>query len=423
MKKLAFILFIALPLAVALLISCGENDDDSGSGTKSDDDNDQTDDDNGSDDDAAGDDDTSAPNPFRLLINGTDGAGLKSWEQTADGWREWEVPPSVGPEPEAVRGFGPILILEGRYGYSAVNYFTGSLKRGFSLYASLGHTWMDFDAEAGWRLDEARPSAGEYVNIMHLQAPGDGSVWTGAQFILTWADNGMGPGPHDYYYSRDDVFRYGEQARKRLSLTDQSILALAVPSPDFGLAWAESIDGTGTLWSYDGANWAIADKPPQMAAGEIDWFWFTDPHHGYAVLSKGFWDNYLLETDGENWETIPAPEGCDVVDPSLVFATGDDAIVIDTTRRTGVFWERRNGEWSCRTADPLPDGGFWEHALVTTDGRAYAVINEGNYEPCLLEITAETITRIELPPELSGLQSVHALGDGAPPVSYSPFQY
>ena len=423
MKKLAFILFIALSLVVALLISCGENDEDAGSGDD-DNDTDQTDDDNGSDDDTASDDDISPADPFRLLINGTDGAGLKSWEQTDDGWREWEVPLSDGTEPDATRRFGPFLVVDGRYGYAAVNYSADGLKRGFFLQASLGHTWLDFDAKTGWRINDERPSAGEYANIMHLQTTGDGSLWTGAQFILNWADNGVGPGPHYYYYSRDDVFRYGAQhARKRLSLTDQSILALAVPAPDFGLVWAENIDGTGTLWSFDGQDWTVAAKPPVMAAGEIDWFWFTDSHHGYAVLSKGFWDNYLLETDGENWAAIPAPAGCDAVAPCRIFATGDNAIVIDTTRRTSGFWERRGGEWNCRTADLLPEGGFWEQALVTADGSAYAVINEGDYEPCLLEIDADTITRIELPPDLIGLQSVHALGDGAPPVSYSPYRH
>lgn len=429
----SILLLVTMCLACGWPLSCGEDDDNSENSNNveadddndvdmDDDNNDEADDDDGADDDTSGDDDSSPPTPFRLLIIGMDGNGLKSWEQTDDGWRGLEVPAAAAPEPDAIRAFGPVLILEGQYGYSAINYFTETAKRGYSYYESLGHAWMDFDAETGWWLNDDRPSAGENTNIMHLQAPGDGSLWTAAQYILMWSDSGVGPGPHNYYHTVDDLFHFGaQQVLNPLSLVNQSILALTVPSPDFGLAWVESAVGTEKLLSYDGQKWSVAEKPLVMNGGEIDWFWLTDLHHGYAVLSKGFRDNYLLETDGEKWEMIPAPTGCEAVDPSMVFATGDYAIVIDSTRRTTGFWELRDGAWSCRTADLLGDGGFWEHALATSDGRAYAVINEGNYEPCLIEITAEAISRIELPTDLTDLKSVHALGDDAPPISYSPF--
>ncbi len=405
-------------------------DDDASADDVADDDDaddDDADDDAASDDDTEddADDDTSGPETFRLLIIGHAGTELKSWEQDGDGWREWNVPQVQLAVPDSYQSFGPVLVREGRQAYSAVNGLIMTKSRGSVREATVGHAWIDFDSANGWQVNNDRPSVGEYANITQLQLPlpYGNELWAAGEAFYYWADSGIGPGPHFGYYLFSTLNRYrGENHTTPLSFTYRSIQALAVPAADFGLAWmSRGIIRPAALWLYDGQSWTEVETPVLMAGGNITWFWFDEPRHGFASWTADDGDNVkLLETDdGVTWREVASPEGCASVQPSLVFAAAGYAIALDTLSIADSFWELRDGTWTCRQTDQLGQWAGWQQAVITTDGRVFVAAHD-SVRPALLEVTAEEIRQIALPEELTYLGSVHVLGDGAPAISYAP---
>jgi len=453
-------LFLVAGLILATMLSCGEPDgaqddpsassgqasaddaaddevvDDDAAGDDAADD-DLTDDDS-SNDDAADDDpsassglaqtddDTSPPvmsSRLLLVIDDYNNNRIRSLIQTESGWQALPVPQQGSSRPYW-EYLGPVLMLNGSQGYSAVNAYTSTGKKGFGMGISIGHSWLSFDPENGWQTDKGRAPAGLKTNITQLQTADDGTLWAVSEKWFSEVDSGIGPGPHQWFLTHDWIFRYdGNQAVLSLDLPHKSVTALAMPSQNSGLAWTDINMGWGAdaLWSYDGQDWVAGAVPAGLEGGAVGWFWFTSADHGYATWYSSDWSvRRFYEINGGDWTEMTAPAGCEEVRPTQGFAIDGYAIAIDTLHASPSFWEMRDNEWQCRTLDFASDEWEWNHAVVTTDHRAYVAMAESSVFPKLVEIGADSASEIALPEGQYFLAGVHVLGDYAPPVSYEP---
>jgi hypothetical protein len=403
-----------------------DDDDDDAAVDDDDDDNDATpagddDDDNDNDNDNDNDDVSPPPEPLRLLITGRMANTLVSWVQMDDGWRELDVPQQGGMGGMDFEDFGPIVIRNGRDGVTAINRYEAFGKaKGLYLWHSLGHSWLTFDSDVGWSLNEQLPPAGESSTVQHLQAPAQNDLWIGSEFRFEEADNGMPYGHYRLFFYDDLIHRAAQNSGPVRRVYYQSIMALSVPTPDYGLAWVARFVGD-ELWSFDGDAWTTAPSPVVFENTHLYWMWLIDADDGYALgLGADLSTRLVFEQTGGDWALVPPPSGCEEDVPTTLFATETYAVGFGTGWRQIAMWEKRGGSWQCRDLEPYVEGWYEVHAVLTQDDRAFVAFQESYLHPRLLELTADAAEDIALPEGLEEIQSVHALGAGAPPVSYSP---
>jgi len=427
-----FVWIIAAVFCTSILTACFGNDgsnaaddddsvidDDTAGDDDSASDDDSTSDNDVSDDDAVDDDTGSDPGPRRLLLTGAGDGEPRSWEQTENGWREWEIPASVIGD-KYLQSFGPTLIMNGKDGYSAINNYWSTGGRTMVFVLTLGQSWLKFDAATGWRADEQRPPAGGSSFVQYLQAPEGGAWWAVSEFRLYYVSSVFLEG---IFFVDDAVYRYdGLQDDRVMSFLNREVTAFAVPTGDFGLAWVSGED-SNELWRYDGVEWSTQPIPDALqGGGAVAWFWLTAPDAGYAILwNANHTSRSLLEMSGGEWTEVPAPEGCDEIMPSMIYGDSNYAVAFASDRIYHKFWELRDGSWRCREIEVAGDDLFLIHAVLTADQQAYLALQSPYAaDSHLFLVTAGELSEIDLPGNLERITGVHLLGEGAPPVSFVP---
>ncbi len=412
-----WLLLLVLALLAASLLSCSPDDDDDavdGDIVIDDDsvdddaaDDDQADDD--ADDDDAGDDDLVVD---QLLLIGDNDDGLATSWLAGDGlWTEMPIP-DVGAG-NLTWHLGPSLFVDGQKGHLVFNQY---LIPGFYLYElSWAHWWLKFTPANGWQAESTQANWALYHNVAVISAPSLATMWAGLFFIFD--RTGGEPGPQ-----RDELtslYRLDDGSPQREWFWRFGLMhALYMVDENYGLAAAASDSNSYRLLAYNGSVWQEQSMPAGFGKGQFVWFWLFDEANGY-----GIWDNQakagtevVQQRDGE-WTALVPPAGCETATPTRVWAQGDYAIVIDTdTVGDNRFWERRNGEWSCRyVGDGYTNHSLLSHALILRDGRVFVVGSQDEPAvPFLIEVTAGGLVDIPLPGNASKVERIHALGATAP---------
>ncbi|HPM76206.1 MAG TPA: hypothetical protein PK961_03875 [bacterium] len=403
----AFVVLLSLPLA------CGDDDDnnddnddaadddDSADDDSSPDDDDDTSpdddddvDDDNDDDDTGDDDDTST----ELMVFGSTDAGERfSLRLTADGWVRQDFPQTRILDD----GFmGPSFFLNGETGWATVNYVD-------SVFGNTsGYDLLTYDRQTGWSVDSAHPAPDADANIAALFATQADTLW-----ISVVSLGHMAFDPSLWSYGGGDPVRH-------LADSDASWI-MEFNRPDNGYFYGVGWTSIGQLAHWNGTQAQTMDMPTGYENG-LFWrlFLLTDDE-GFLCWADTTWeDAELVHMHDGQFEAVATPAGC--ADPGAldhfvnVGSALPDAgyIILPASRpsQSDVFWEYRDGQWSCREPETTI---YAASTLVLRDGRVF-VLGWKDNGTALYEVFADRLEAIELPAVNFTPTCLQAVGPQAP---------
>jgi hypothetical protein len=412
-----------LPLVVILSLmqifsACADDDDDNDNpadgGTADDDDDDDVssddDDDNNDNDDNDNDDNDNDDNdndddtaPTELLIvaqEDSTGTGF-SLRQTADGWLREDFP-KVETNTPTYPAVGPSFFLNGKSGWSTVNYFN-------AYFNSLGFDLLVYDPNSGWAIDALHDPLPGSTNATGLFAPDATHFWS----MVAYYNGG---------YPSYSLWSY-EGSTPTRQLTDYSQLWLQAmyfigPNEGFVSAstgfWAE-----GFLFRWNGTDWVSVAMPAGYQNGVFRSIWLSDIHNGFFLWLSPSYETALFRLVNDSWQLIEPPAGCN--DPGLptsyfgVYGSSNNLFVSayrSTSFNSDVFWEFREGQWRCRQSKA--DFSITS-AIVLRNGQTYILGWGQGLVLMLFEVLPDLLQPISIPEIATSFPPcIHAVGPLAP---------
>ncbi len=369
------------------------------------------DDQHGDDDGPYVDDDTfyfngqhEIESPYPLLVIGKDRHDvITSWQWDETSWVEKPIPASK----VDLQYFGPTFFLNGEQGYGVWNYRQAYGGWYMFINVTAGHQWLTFTWEDGWLLDTQRPPTADNHQVNIVFAPEENDFWATSEYDLIIGHLSVGAAPLEL---QPGLFHY-EGDNTPVEAFDRRVFAFYAVAPDAALAATRF-----SLWSYDGVEWTELSYPAAMRGGYFAWLWLENAANGIALwerddAQKGQRRVAVLQ-DGE-WSFLAAPPGCEDVRPRLL-AVANDLVVATDPDAHAMFWERRNGTWSCRdlTTD-LPRAPLIEPKALA-DGNVL-FISKPRYCSNRLIVVGDSLEgEIIWPDDLKELIDVVVLGPAAP---------